>query len=152
MLHLATAQNQLVSYFNSYSEVYEGMEDGGISLYESYYFKVNATICLSDIYLDDKNLILHKGDTLVIIRGKHIAYNNSNPRLLEEDGRVKEETKEKELPVKERFKIVRNGRVYYAMVQFPFIWDGTISYQYKKKTFVAKAKEGFDSGNSSYAP
>jgi hypothetical protein len=150
-LNFGFAQNQLVSYFNSYSEVYGGMEDGGISRTESFYFHVNATITLLDIYVNDKNLILHKGDTLVINIGKFTPYSNNSIQLREE------EQEEKELilnepPAKELYKVFQRGQVYYATIQFDYIWDGTVRYKYKRQTIRAKAKEGFDSGNEAYAP
>ncbi|MBK9593409.1 MAG: hypothetical protein IPO32_18560 [Crocinitomicaceae bacterium] len=60
LLSFGFSQNQLVSYFNSYSEVHGGMEDSGISRSESYFFKVNAKITLLDIYVYDKQLVLKK--------------------------------------------------------------------------------------------
>lgn len=151
LLDFGISQNQLVSYFNSYSEVYGGMEDGGISRIESYHFQVNATITLLDIYVKDKNLILHKGDTLVINIGKFIPYTNNNPRLLEDGGEVKE-LKLNEPPAKELYKVFQKGQVYFATIQFDYIWDGTLRYKHKRQTLFAKVKEGFDSGNKAYAP
>jgi hypothetical protein len=150
-LNFGFSQNQLVSYFNSYSEVYGGMEDGGISRTESFHFHVNATITLLDIYVNDKNLILHKGDTLVINIGKFTPYNNTNPRLLEE-GQVEKELILNEPPAKELYKVFQKGQVYYATIQFDYIWDGSVQYKYKRKTICAKAKEGFDSGFTGAAP
>jgi hypothetical protein len=151
ILQFGLAQNQLVSYFNSYSEVHGGMEDSGISRHESYFFKVNATITLLDIYYNEKSLILRKGDTLVINVGRYLPYNSTIPNVISADQKSQAEN-QKEIPVQARYQVFQKGRCYYANVQSPFIWDGTVNYKCKKKSFTAKAKEGFDSGNTSYAP
>lgn len=144
-------QDQLVNVYNSYSEVYGGMEDGGISRHELFYFRVNASIKLQDIYINDRQLELKKGDTLVINVSKYTPYNKPN---LESNGAKGSEhgPKTKDVPVKERYKIYQSDNIYYANVQDLYIWDGTITFIFKKKTFTVKAKEGFDAGYTGYAP
>lgn len=146
-----SAQNELVNYFNSYSQVYGGMEDSGISRNESYYFKVNKSITLKDIFLNGVNLNLHKGDTLIINIGIYTPYNSGFPSPIDSTELFIPE-KPKEIPVTDRYLIYQQGRKFYANVQYPYMWDKTISYTCKKKSYTVKAKEGFDSGHTDAAP
>lgn len=149
-INLAKAQDHLVSYYNFYSEVHGGMEDGGVSRTEAYYFKVNATITLHEIYYDDKRLVLQKGDTLVINVGLFTAYHNDYDKL--DSSKQGKQEEPKELPEKDRYTIYQANRIFYANLQYPTKWNGTVTYSYKNKTYIAKAKEGFDGGNTEYAP
>ncbi|MBK9191393.1 MAG: hypothetical protein IPM77_07695 [Crocinitomicaceae bacterium] len=146
-----SSQNELVSFYNSYSQVYGGMEDSGISRNESYYFQVNKSITLKDIYLDGEKLNLKKGDTLIIHVGTYIPYNSGFPSPTDSTELFIPE-KPKEIPAKDRYQIYQQGRKFYANLQYPYIWDKTISYSCKKKNHTAKAKEGFDAGHTDAAP
>lgn len=150
LTQFGVSQNQLVSYFNSYSEVHGGMEDGGISRNESYFFRVNAKIILLDIYCFDSQLELKKGDTLVINVSKYTPYNENKIELSGGSKVINE--KPAEVVFMKRFDVRQVGRMYYANVHHTYVWDQTLKYQHKKETYVVKAKEGFDSGNTSYAP
>lgn len=150
IVNFGFAQNQLVSYFNSYSEVHGGMEDGGISRNESYFFKVNAKITLLDIYVYEKQLVLKKGDTLVINVGKFTPYNTNKIELSNGSKSINE--KPAEVIFMKRFDVHQVGRIYYANVHHTYVWDKTLKYQHKKETYVVKTKEGFDDGDKVYAP
>ncbi|MBK6526295.1 MAG: hypothetical protein IPG07_12535 [Crocinitomicaceae bacterium] len=65
---------------------------------------------------------------------------------------MEKELKLNEPPAKELYKVFQKGKVYYATIQFDYIWDGTVRYKYKRKTICAKAKEGFDAGFTGAAP
>lgn len=145
------AQNELVSYYNSYSEVYGGMEDSGISRSESYFFLVKNSITLQEIYLNGEKLKLVKGDTLIINLSKFTPYHSNFPSL-GDSTEIYFQEKPKEPSEKERYQIYQQGRKYYANVQYPYIWDKKLTYTCKKKTHTVVAKEGFDSGYTGYAP
>lgn len=138
------AQKELVNVYNSYSEVYGGMEDGGISRTESFTFIAKATIEIKDIFYNGEKIFLKKGDSLIVNVSKYIPY-NPLPIVDTVDGT-------RRVVYKPDFKVMKIGRKFYVNVQFPYIWPGVIEYIYKKETYASKIKEGFDDGFTGYAP
>ena len=58
LTNYSLAQKELVNVYNSYSEVYSGMEDGGISRNESFVFVAFATVEIKNIWLNNEKIIL----------------------------------------------------------------------------------------------
>ncbi|MBL7900320.1 MAG: hypothetical protein JNJ99_17415, partial [Crocinitomicaceae bacterium] len=79
------------------------------------------------------------------------SYNTSLPSITDSTELYIPE-KPKDIPAKDRYQIYQDGRKFYANVQYPYMWDKTISYTCKKKSYTVKAKEGFDSGHTDAAP
>lgn len=148
LTNYSLAQKELVNVYNSYSEVYGGMEDGGISRNESYVFVAFAKIEIKDIWLNSEKIILQKGDSLIVNVGKYIPY---NPEPIDTNLRAKG-WGIKEVRPEDRFKVMKFGDTYYVNVMHPYVWEGIIEYIYKKKTYTSKIKEGFDDGFTGAAP
>lgn len=139
----------LVSCMNTYSEVYGGMEDGGVSRNESYFFKVLSTVELQDIYVDGERLRLKRGDTLVVNLSIYKPYQQRN--LMPEDTVAKKLVSMK-LNASLCFVVYQDKNRYYASMPEGQEWSRSVIYKHGRKIYTASAKEGFDSGQTSYAP
>lgn len=140
-------QNHIINYHNSYSEVFGGMEDGGIQRSESYCFAVKKNIQLLWILEDNKSLELKKGDTLIINLSIYKPYNQREIKL--ESDTIHTRPPKVEINC---FDIRRDNRKVYANLKYNCDWSKTIEYIYKKKKYTLKASEEFDSGYTGYAP
>lgn len=139
------SQTELVNCYNTYAEVLGGMEDGGVSRYESYYFCVHAKITLCDFYFNDELLQLQKKDTLVLCVSNFIPYHDDPDRQETDD-------KTGELPKEKRFRVHQQNNTYFVHAVYPTIWNKTITYQVGKKKITVSAKPEFDSGTQEAAP
>lgn len=149
LTNFSWSQQELVNSYNYYSEVYGGMEDGGISRTESFAFVASTTIEIKEIFYQGQKIYLNKGDSLIVNVGKYTPYNNDYVTLVDSNQVVKEEP---EIKMENRYVVLKMGNTYYVNVQYPYVWKGEIVYVCKKNLRVAKIKEGFDKGNTGYAP
>jgi hypothetical protein len=144
-------KTHLINYKSHFSEVYGGMEDGGISRYEYFHFSVRASIQVKAMYFKDAPLELKKGDTLVVMVAKYIPYNR--PHIISDpDGLKEKKETTTEIPDKEKFKIRWEGKTCYANYHLSGDWNETINYLHRKKEYTIKTKGSFDSGTTDYAP
>lgn len=123
-----------------------GMEESGIDRTESFLFVASKKITLKQIFYENKEIELKSNDSIQVSRSSHRAYsqNNINAPDIEREKR--------NIPIEKRFRVWKKNNCYYISVVYPYEWDGTIEFQFKKKTYKTKIKEGFDSGKSDYAP
>jgi len=142
------SQKELVNSYSYYSEVYGGMEDGGVSRTESFAFIAKATVEIKNIFYNNEKIILQKGDSLIVNVAKFITY---NPEQIDTSLNTNS-SEEKEVKPEDRFRVVKFGRIIYLNVQANYLWPGTIEYIYKKKPYTSMIKKGFDEGFTSYAP
>ena len=149
LTNFSWSQKELVNSYNYYSEVYGGMEDGGVSRTESFAFVANASIEIKEIFFQGNRIYLQKGDSLIVNVAKYTPYNNHYATLADSSQIVKEQP---EIKMEDRYVVLKMGNTYYVNVQHPYIWKGEIIYVCKKNLHVAKIKEGFDKGYTSYAP
>lgn len=153
----AFTQNQLVNYFNSFSQVYGGMEDGGIQRTESYHFIVNANIAVLSINENGAPLQLKKKDTLIVHIHSFKPYHDNTPKL--DSSLIEKQILENNKDQANSFQIYRMTRKIYANISLQTPWDRRVEFQLasrrkanKAKTYAIVAKAVFDSGNTSYAP
>ncbi|MBK7130449.1 MAG: hypothetical protein IPH66_13985 [Crocinitomicaceae bacterium] len=138
------SQTELVNYYNSYSEVLGGMEDGGVSRYELYYFSVHAKISLCDIYFNGDPLQLTKKDTLIIVVNSFTPYNQPDSSFFYDHP--------DHLPEKQKYRVYQNDHKFYVNVIHAGYWNYEVCYLFGKNKYNAKAKDSFDSGSQMAAP
>jgi hypothetical protein len=144
------SQSKLANTYSSFSQVYGGMQDGGISKTESYRFVASGKIQFVNIYLNDTLLSLKKGEKLVVNVSQYVPYNNQSPIPL--NGIKPKEKQIEKPPLKEKYEARLYNGVYYVNINENYYWPKSVNYVYKKKTFTAIIKENFDSSYTGFAP
>jgi len=143
----AYSQNELVNVFNSYSEVYGGMEDSGIQRNESYVFVAHASIELVNISFNGSALKLKNGDSLIINVAKYIPYNS-----IPGDTSGNAIKSDRSQITTQQITASLIGNRYYVNLPYQYFWQKLVDYIYKKKVYSCVIIEGFDSGHTDYAP
>jgi hypothetical protein len=145
----AFAQDKLINTYSFYSEVYGGMEDSGIARTDSYIFIAQCDLSITEIYFENNEIFLHRGDTLQISMHYFTPYISQHFTL---DTATLIQAPHALIYPDEKFVVHRKGRTYYVNIQYPHSWNKEINYVVKKRTFIAKAKADFDTGYTGYAP
>jgi hypothetical protein len=145
------SQEHLINYYSEYEEVHGGMEDGGITRQEKFYFSVLAAVELQDVLYENKVLTLVKGDTLIIAVAYFTPYNpEENP--IDHTKTVYLEKREVKKSTTALFTVYSDGRYYYLNYQASKKWDESISYCFENQVHTSRIRGGFDTGKTSYAP
>lgn len=133
------AERLVVNKFSSESEVYGGMEDGGISRNETYIFVAKRQVYFNDLQLNNEPFRLNRGDSLIVNVSSYKAYSNGpNPNA--------------GLSLsKKNIELRHLNNKYYWNIN-AMHWESKICYQYRQKLFCTPAKGHFDKSHKAYAP
>ena len=141
---VAVSQKELENTYISQNSVHGGTEDGGISILTRYTFIARNSIKLMNVINSEGDLILEKGDSIIINVQSFESYSSQD---------IQQNEKELEQAVsKEKFKVLEYKNVKYINISNPKELPLVLTYKIKKKKFIATCKSEIDQAHTSYAP
>ena len=138
------AQEELINTFIRQSSVAGGTPYGGTSITTSYTFIAQDKIVLPNIETETGNLVLEKGDSIIVHLSSFEPYQKSE---------LVQEHQAEVLPIyKSKFTITNYMDIKYINISHEIELTLVITYLYKKEEFIAAIKAEIDQINRAYAP
>lgn len=145
---VTTAQYELINVYSSYSKVYGGTEDGGISGSERYVFLAKKNVILSHLKFENNEIALTKNDSLIVIIETYEPYTRTTS-----DGTNSNKIKSPSATkIEDCARVSKQSNTYYLFIPSTCSWNGKVDYKIKGKRFSAEKKSEFDTGYNGYAP
>lgn len=141
---LSYGQSELVNVYTSQSSVHGGTPDGGIAITTRYVFVAQKAITLYQVQLNNEQLSLDKGDTLVVALNEFQPYQQEHEVVHEIDTDLVTEI--------EMHKAVLYKGSPVVSIAASFYLNQVLTYSYKNEYHTAKVKANIDQTNVAYAP